>query len=171
MYHGLTERSGRFFFLSSSFSLRRLFKPSAAAGCRLARFRFDSNAKRRPRDRDGRLLGGERGKFQAGLHSRTHHADGNAIFADDQDETTCAVSTVHTCTYTRRCRLNVAPTAARKISGFAIFVSPAFWQHLCAESTHENIVTSYRMQYLLDLFKKNIIQINLTGKRFNFMSR
>lgn len=40
--------------------------------------------------------------------------DGNAIFAEDRDETTRAVST--------GCRLNVAPTAARKISGFAVFV-------------------------------------------------
>lgn len=76
MYHGLTERSGRFFFLSSSFSLRRLFKPSAAVGRRLARFRFqrETSAANRDGGRGGRPLGGERGKFQAGLHSRTHRA-------------------------------------------------------------------------------------------------
>jgi len=62
----------------------------------------------------GRPLGGERGKFQAG--SRIHRTDGNAIFAEDRGETTRTVST--------RRRLNVAPTAARKISGFAVFVPP-----------------------------------------------
>jgi len=80
MYHGLTERSGReagppravvAFFPSSSFSLRRLFKPSAATGRRLARFRFQRETSNRD-DRRGRSLGGERGKFQAGLHSLVH---------------------------------------------------------------------------------------------------
>lgn len=107
MYHGLTERSGRFFFsFPARFPfddcLNRLPLPGAAWPV------FDlistRNVGRADRDgnRGGRLLGGERGKFQAGPHSRTHHADGNAIFAEDQDETTCAVSTVHTYTYTRR---------------------------------------------------------------------
>lgn len=65
-----------FFFPSSSFSLRRLFKPSAAAGRRLARFRFQRETSAANRNgRGGRPLVGERGKFQAGLHSRTHHTE------------------------------------------------------------------------------------------------
>lgn len=54
--------------------------------------------------------------------------DGNAIFAEDRDETTRAVST--------RCRLNVAPTAARKISGFAVFVPFAGRQRLRVREYH-----------------------------------
>lgn len=84
MYHGLTERNCReagltllaFFFLLARFPfddclnrLLLLLQPGAAWPV------FDSNASRRLRvgmNGGGRPLAGERGKFQAGLHSCTH---------------------------------------------------------------------------------------------------
>lgn len=150
-----------FFFLLTRFPfddcLNRLPLPGAAWPV------FDSNTKRRLRiGMVGveRPLGGERGKFQAGLHSRTHRTDGNAIFAEDRDETTHAVST--------RCRLNVAPTTARKISGFAIFVSPAVGN---VSVSRQNIVASCRecSICLIRIYFKNYY-VDLR-KRFNLTLR
>lgn len=92
-----------FFFPSTSFSLRRLFKPSAG-GCRLAR-RPDSTWNDCTRKRMW--------KFQAGLHTCTHHPR-YSMFAQVQPKrpTLCQPWI----------RLNIVPSPPRLFKKFSIFL-------------------------------------------------